>query len=114
MKKIILAISLCFLILALVSCSVPYQFSDDVSNLEEISIEIVELDDKFLNVLKNSKKIVNHIHIPLQSGCDKILKLMNRRYDMKYYVELFPLYKFALAKQFSSTDAEMSFWKNSA
>ncbi len=44
MKKIILAISLCFLILALVSCSVPYRFSDDVSNLEEISIEIVELD----------------------------------------------------------------------
>ena len=45
MKKIILAISLCFLILTLVSCSVPYKFSQDISSLEEISIEIVELDE---------------------------------------------------------------------
>ena len=44
MKKIILAISLCFLILALVSCSVPYRFSQDVSDPQEVSIEIVELD----------------------------------------------------------------------
>ena len=72
-----------------------YDFSDLLLELEKIdgleririsSIEIVELTDKFLNVLKNSKKIVNHIHIPLQSGCDKILKLMNRRYDMNYYI----------------------------
>ena len=73
-----------------------YDFSDLLLELEKIdgleririsSIEIVELNDKFLKVLKNSKKIVNHIHIPLQSGCDKILKLMNRRYDMKYYID---------------------------
>ena len=72
-----------------------YDFSDLLLELEKIdgleririsSIEIVELTDKFLNVLKNSKKIANHIHIPLQSGCDKILKLMNRRYDMNYYI----------------------------
>ena len=73
-----------------------YDFSDLLLELEKIdgieririsSIEIVELSDKFLEVLKSSKKIVDHIHIPLQSGCDKILKLMNRRYDMKYYID---------------------------
>ncbi|MBQ9024526.1 MAG: tRNA (N(6)-L-threonylcarbamoyladenosine(37)-C(2))-methylthiotransferase MtaB [Bacilli bacterium] len=73
-----------------------YDFSDLLLELEKIdgleririsSIEIVELTDKFLNVLRNSKKIVNHIHIPLQSGCDKILKLMNRRYDINYYID---------------------------
>ena len=73
-----------------------YDFSDLLMELEKIdgleririsSIEIVELNDKFMNVLKNSKKIVDHIHIPLQSGCDKILKLMNRRYDINYYFE---------------------------
>ena len=72
-----------------------YDFSDLLMELEEIdgleririsSIEIVELTDKFMNVLKTSKKIVNHIHIPLQSGCDKILKLMNRRYDVDFYI----------------------------
>lgn len=73
-----------------------YNFSDLLKELEEIegleririsSIEIVELDDEFLEVLKNSKKIVDHIHIPLQSGCDKTLKEMNRRYDMKFYID---------------------------
>ena len=73
-----------------------YDFSDLLMKLEEIdgleririsSIEIVELTDKFLDVLKKSKKIVDHIHIPLQSGCDKILKLMNRRYDMNFYID---------------------------
>lgn len=73
-----------------------YDFSDLLMELEKIegleririsSIEITELNDKFLNVLKKSKKIVDHIHIPLQSGCDKILKLMNRKYDMNYYID---------------------------
>ena len=73
-----------------------YDFSDLLMELEKIdgleririsSIEITELTDKFIEVLKNSKKIVNHIHIPLQSGCDKILKLMNRKYDMNYYID---------------------------
>ncbi len=72
-----------------------YDFSDLLVELEKIegleririsSIEITELNDKFLNVLQNSKKIVDHIHIPLQTGCDRILKLMNRKYDMNYYI----------------------------
>lgn len=49
------------------------------------SIEITELNDKFLNELKNNEKIANHLHIPLQAGSDQILRLMNRKYDLKYY-----------------------------
>ena len=73
-----------------------YDFSDLLMELEKIdgleririsSIEITELNDKFLNVLTNSKKIVDHIHIPLQSGCDKILKLMNRKYNINYFID---------------------------
>lgn len=73
-----------------------YDFSDLLTQLEKIdgleririsSIEIVELNDKFLEVLKKSKKIVNHIHIPLQAGSDHVLKLMNRRYDKDFYLE---------------------------
>ena len=51
------------------------------------SIEITELNDDFLDVLKNNKVIVSHLHIPLQAGSDKILKLMNRKYDTKFYEE---------------------------
>lgn len=74
---------------------VNYDFSDLLSDLDLIeglkririsSIEITELNDKFLNVLSKSNKIVNHIHIPLQAGSDHILKLMNRKYDKKYYL----------------------------
>lgn len=73
-----------------------YDFSDllselcKIDNLKRIrisSIEITELDSKFIDVLKNNKVIVDHIHIPLQSGCDKTLKEMNRKYDTKYYLD---------------------------
>lgn len=73
-----------------------YDFSDLLTCLEKIngleririsSIEIVELNDKFLEVLRKSKKIVNHIHIPLQAGSNHVLKLMNRRYDKAFYLE---------------------------
>lgn len=61
---------------------------EKIEGLERIrisSVEITELNDDFLEVFKNSRKIVNHLHIPLQAGCDKILKIMNRKYDTKYY-----------------------------
>ena len=73
-----------------------YDFSDLLEDLDKIedleririsSIEIVELNDKFLNILKRTKKIVNHIHIPMQAGSDHVLKLMNRRYDKKYFMD---------------------------
>ncbi len=50
------------------------------------SIEITELDDKFLELLKNPI-LCNHLHIPLQSGGEKTLKRMNRKYDKKYFKE---------------------------
>jgi threonylcarbamoyladenosine tRNA methylthiotransferase MtaB len=49
------------------------------------SIEITELNDKFLQELKNNPKICNHLHIPLQAGSDEILIKMNRKYNLKYF-----------------------------
>ena len=50
------------------------------------SIEITELNDDFLKVLKDNPVIVDHLHIPLQAGSDKVLLEMNRKYDKKYYL----------------------------
>jgi len=51
------------------------------------SIEITELNDEVLNLIKDHDIIVNHLHIPIQSSSNKVLKLMNRKYDLEYYKE---------------------------
>lgn len=50
------------------------------------SIEINEITDGIIDLIKNNDIMARHLHIPLQSGSDKILKLMNRRYDKKYFI----------------------------
>ena len=66
---------------------------NELSKIEELkririsSIEITELNDKFLDMLGKNDKVCNHLHIPLQAGSDEILKRMNRKYDLKYYEE---------------------------
>ncbi len=73
-----------------------YEFSDLLEELVKIeklkrlrisSIEVTELNNKVLKVLKDNNIIVDHLHIPLQAGSDKILKLMNRKYDLKYFMK---------------------------
>jgi len=62
-----------------------------LENLKRIrisSIEITELDDKFLDELKHNSKICDHLHIPLQSGSDVVLKKMNRKYNTNYYLNV--------------------------
>ena len=58
-----------------------------IERIRQSSIEITQINDKFINELKNNSKICDHIHIPLQSGSDSILKLMNRKYDLKYFFD---------------------------
>ncbi len=59
-----------------------------INGLERLrisSIECTELNDEVLNILKESKVIVNHLHIPIQAGSDEILKSMNRKYNLDYF-----------------------------
>lgn len=58
-----------------------------IERIRQSSIEITQINEKFIEELKNNKKICDHIHIPLQSGSDSILKLMNRKYDLKYFFD---------------------------
>ena len=51
------------------------------------SIEINEITDGILEILRESNIIANHLHIPLQSGSNKILKLMNRKYNKEEFIE---------------------------
>lgn len=47
-----------------------------------------DLSDELIQVMKYSKKICRHLHLPLQSGSSRLLKIMNRRYDKEQYLAL--------------------------
>ena len=47
-----------------------------------------DFSDDLIEVMRTSKKVCNHIHLPLQSGSSRILKLMNRKYTKEHYLEL--------------------------
>lgn len=63
---------------------------DQVDGLERIrisSIEASQLTDEVISVLESSNKIVRHLHVPLQSGSDTVLKRMRRKYTMEHFSE---------------------------
>ena len=52
------------------------------------SLESAEMSDALINLMKTDSRICNHVHLPLQSGCDEILKAMRRPYTTKNFAEL--------------------------
>ncbi|MCX7877397.1 MAG: MiaB/RimO family radical SAM methylthiotransferase, partial [Ignavibacteria bacterium] len=60
----------------------------DVPRVRISSVEPNLISDEIIKLVKSSQVICRHFHIPLQSGDDKILRLMRRRYNSSYYREL--------------------------
>lgn len=61
---------------------------DNVAGIERIRISSIEpnlLTDEIIEFVADSRTVMPHFHIPLQSGSDKILKLMKRRYIREFY-----------------------------
>lgn len=64
---------------------------DELEYIERIRISSIEpnlLSDEIIEFCNGSKRFMPHFHIPLQSGSDRILKLMRRRYNTDYYQTL--------------------------
>ncbi len=59
---------------------------DGLKRLRISSIEITEINNRIIDIIRNNNILVDHMHIPLQSGSDTILKLMNRKYDINYFI----------------------------
>ncbi len=70
----------------------PYNFSDDI-----------------INAYKNINKIVNYLHLPVQSGSNKILKLMRRKYDIEFYKDLVKRILYVRPNMIFSTDFIVGF-----
>lgn len=75
----------------------PISFAKLLTMVEEVEgIERIrfmtshpkDLSDELIEAIRDNSKICNHIHLPLQSGSSRLLKLMNRQYTKEHYLEL--------------------------
>ena len=70
------------------NCLQLFQEIEKSTSIPRIRISSIEpnlLSDNIINLIASSKRFMPHFHIPLQSGSDRILKLMKRRYNIRFY-----------------------------
>ena len=73
-----------------------YDFADLLTDLSKLPIPRIrfttnnpkDFDDRQIEAIKNSKNIMPAIHLPVQSGSNKVLKKMNRKYTKESFIEL--------------------------
>ena len=61
---------------------------DGIARIRFMTSHPKDLSDELIQVMKESKKVCRHLHLPLQSGSSRILKAMNRKYTKEQYLEL--------------------------
>jgi len=85
---------------------------DGIKGLEEFTFITSHPKDTTLDlfeVMAELKKLKKYLHLPVQSGSDKILKLMNRGYTRKYYLDLVENYRRIVKGGLLSTDIIVGF-----
>lgn len=96
----------------------PMTFAELLTEIEKIEgLERIrfmtshpkDLSDELIEVMKHSKKICKHLHLPVQSGSTEILKKMNRRYTKEQYLELVDKIKTAVPDISLTTDIIVGF-----
>lgn len=73
------------------------------------SIEINEVTDELIDLMKKNRKICRHLHIPLQGGTDRILKAMNRPYNTAFFKDKIDKIRKELPDVAISTDVIVGF-----
>ncbi|NLC19780.1 MAG: tRNA (N6-isopentenyl adenosine(37)-C2)-methylthiotransferase MiaB [Clostridiales bacterium] len=68
-----------------------------------------DLSDNLIDAMKNCSKVCNHIHLPVQSGSNRILKMMNRKYTREHYLSLVEKLRTAVPDIAVSTDIIVGF-----
>lgn len=96
----------------------PVSFADLLKEIEKIEgLERIrfmtshpkDLSDSLIEVMKDSKKICTHLHLPIQSGSSRVLKIMNRKYTKEDYLALVERIKTAMPDISLTTDIIVGF-----
>ncbi len=97
--------------------NINYTMSDLLQDVANTGIDRVrfmtshpwDFTDEMIDVIAKNDNIMNYIHLPLQSGSDRILKLMGRRYTKKEYLELYKKIKEKIKEVAITTDIIVGF-----
>ena len=60
----------------------------DLKRIRYTTSHPINMDDELINLHSNNKKLMPFLHLPVQSGSSKILKMMNRKYDVEFYRDI--------------------------
>ncbi len=82
---------------------------EGVKRIRISSIEASQITDEVIEVLDRSDKIVNHLHIPIQSGSNTVLKRMRRKYTMEFFADRLNKLKKALPGLAVTSDVIVGF-----
>jgi len=82
---------------------------DGIDRIRFMTSHPKDLSDELIEVCANSKKICKHIHLPVQSGSNTLLKAMNRCYTREQYLELVEKIRTAIPNISITTDLIMGF-----
>ncbi|MFQ5956971.1 MAG: tRNA (N(6)-L-threonylcarbamoyladenosine(37)-C(2))-methylthiotransferase MtaB [Candidatus Brocadiales bacterium] len=82
---------------------------EGISRIRLSSLEAMEVTDELVELMAGGEKICPHLHLPLQSGDDDVLKIMNRRYTVGEYLEVLDKIRSKLPNPSFSTDIMVGF-----
>ncbi len=97
--------------------NIDYKMGDLLRDVAKTGIERIrfmtshpwDFDDDMINAIKEYDNIMPYVHLPLQSGSDRILKLMGRRYTKEKYIELYNKLKTNIPNVSITTDIIVGF-----
>ena len=82
---------------------------DGIERVRFMTSHPKDLSDELIEAMASDPKICNHIHLPLQSGSDRILRLMNRHYDKERYLSIVEKIRKAVPEIQITTDLIVGF-----
>lgn len=82
---------------------------DGIERIRFMTSHPKDLSQELIDTMRDSKKICNHLHLPLQSGSTRLLKIMNRRYTKESYLDLVERIRQAIPNISLTTDIIIGF-----